>query len=155
MVKFVILATTLAFSSTAALACEQQNDAERLACYDKAAGFTPRVAEQVSLTQADLLKVFTSDSTQVSREAGFAPFKGREVSFTGKVREVEAPGWLIKEYRVILKADNLTAYCYVQPTDTHAVASLRSNSKFTCIGSLKGYSELFGLYSVDIQRFLG
>jgi len=144
-----IVATIL--TSSTAIACTQQDDIARLKCYDEKFNFE-KVEVVHDINESSLYDILGQQSTEASREIDFKEVENKIGTFFGKVNDIDAPGWLIKDYRVSIQHKDLTAFCYVKPENVDSIASLKKGNSFTCEGVIERYSFMLGSGSVTIQQ---
>ena len=110
------------------------------------------VAQAETVSQKFLETEFSDNSTEAQRDFAWEDIEGKYTSLTGQVHDVDAPGWLIKEYSVTLKLSNgLDVYCKIPEAQASRVKKVRFNDQFTCEGKLSSYINLFGSSGISIH----
>jgi hypothetical protein len=113
---------------------------------------TATFAQAETVSQKFLETEFSNNSTEAQRDFAWEDIEGKYTSVTGQVHDVDAPGWLIKEYSVTLKLSNgLDVYCKIPEAQASRVKKVRFNDQFTCEGKLSSYINLFGSSGISIR----
>ena len=148
----ISLILPIAMGSSAVAACNQINDADRLRCYDEEAGYTPPKTDDVAVTEIELSQAFGANTTEAGRVAAWENIEAKYGEVTGRIRDVDAPGFLSKDYRAIMDGPNeLTLFCRISERNEHIAVSLKVGEKFTCKGLLDDYMFILGSGSVTIR----
>jgi hypothetical protein len=116
---------------------------------------TATLASAEDVSQQFIETEFSDNSTEAQRDFAWKEIDGKWTSLTGTVYDVDAPGWLLKEYQVTMHLDNgVAVYCYIPESQFKRVKNVRFNDEFTCYGKLRGYVNLFGSSGISIDSVM-
>jgi hypothetical protein len=116
---------------------------------------TATVASAETVSQKFIETEFSDNSTEAQRDFAWEDIEGKYTTVTGRVRDVDVPGWLIKEYRVSMKlANGLSVYCNIPESQKLRVKNVRFKDQFTCYGKLKSYTNVFGSSGISVDSVM-
>ena len=116
---------------------------------------TATVASAETVSQTFLETEFGNDSTEAQRDFAWEDIEGNYTTVTGRVHDVDVPGWLLKEYRVNMKlANGLDVYCRIPESQKRRVKNVRFNDQFTCYGKLTNYINVFGSSGISVDSVM-
>ena len=143
---------------------ECQNDILKIAADDYKPSFvkpasttetkeTKKPEVKVSKTKGNTLDVysFSSAKTEAQRDTFFKANKGKKFTFTGRVRDVEAGGWVLgPSVSIQTGVPGVVVSCNY-PKDSTKVNHVSKGSTFTCEGTLTNYVFLWGGATVSLD----
>ena len=113
------------------------------------------VASAETVSQKFLETEFGRDSTEAQRDFAWEDIEGKYTTITGSVYDVDAPGWLLKEYKITMQlANGLDVYCRIPESQKRRVKNVRFNDQFTCYGKLANYINVFGSSGISVDSVM-
>ena len=143
---------------------ECQNDILKIAADDYKPSFvkptqtaetkeTKKPEAKAPKTKGNTLDVysFSSAKTEAQRDTFFKANKGKKFTFTGRVRDVEAGGWILGPSVSIQTGVPGVVVSCDYPKDSTKVNHVSKGSTFTCEGTLTNYVFLWGGANVGLN----
>ena len=104
-----------------------------------------------TVTQKQIETDFSNNSTEAQRDFAWEEYEGESVSITGTIYDVDVPSWLVKEYTVTMEIGNgVDIFCRIPEAQKSRVRNLRADQTFTCNGTLRSYTNLFGSTGISV-----